>query len=99
MIHNPQVRPLTADLRLIVRVLGEQELQLWLNGERWAKVRVGTEQQSVDLPNLVLPPGESKLEFRSDSPGSSAEGDSRELGFAFYAIDFTLHEEITRATR
>jgi hypothetical protein len=80
------------DLRLKVRALSARELQVWLNGERWATVRVGTAQQSVQIPNLVLLPGESKLEFRSDAAASSPAGDSRALGFAFYVIEFTARE-------
>jgi hypothetical protein len=95
LIENPQARSLTADLRLKVRSLAAQDLQLWLNGNHWATVQVGTTQQVVQLPNLVLPPGESKLEFRSDVAASSPAGDARELGFAFYVIDFNLREAAT----
>jgi hypothetical protein len=93
LIQNLQARPLTADLRLKVRSLAVRDLQLWLNGNHWATARVGMAQQDVQIPNLVLPPGESKLEFRSDAGAAPAAGDSRELGSAFYVIGFDLREE------
>lgn len=91
-LFNPQSTPLTMEVEAKLRTLRPQGLQLWLNGQLWTTLQVGTKPEEIRLPGLNLPHGESILEFRAAESADSPAGDSRELGFAFYRIGFTVSE-------
>lgn len=91
-LHNPQHRSLTIDLQLKVRTLEPQVLHLWMNGQLWKTVRVGTAPEEISVATLSVPPGESTLEFRADDGAKLTTGDVRELEFAFYRIGLSVRE-------
>lgn len=89
-LQNPQRRELRADLRLSVRALEPQPLELWLDGERRELVNVGTKEQVVLIKNFKIPVGSSRLEFRAAGGTAKAGGDTRPLAIAFSKIEFDV---------
>ncbi len=88
-VENPHGRPLATHLRLTARALETSDVELWVNGQPRATVRIGPEVDTVGIPSVTLPPGETRLELRSGS-GTAAVGDARTLGVAFYRIAFDV---------
>jgi hypothetical protein len=89
-LKNPQPHPLTLRLALRARSLVPRKLWLELDGRRLSEeaAQVGVELGEAVFAPFTLPPGESLLWLRSDTPALSPGGaDDRPLGFAAYAIE------------
>ncbi|PTY05896.1 hypothetical protein DB347_16285 [Opitutaceae bacterium EW11] len=93
-IGNPQSESLNVLLRLSVRSLVKRDLSVWLNGRELRRVEVGPDLRFVHVPGLSVPPGASKLEFRSSLPPlTPGPEDPRQLGFAVYGVDIEVVRE------
>ncbi|MDB6169877.1 MAG: hypothetical protein JWM88_2741 [Verrucomicrobia bacterium] len=93
-IENPQATPLTVDLHLLVRSLDKRDLQVWQDSARRGTVSVGETLGERIVPGIVLPPGESSLQFRSSIlPTAGNARDARTLGFAVYGIEIEVQPE------
>ncbi|HYD84449.1 MAG TPA: hypothetical protein VEA63_10355, partial [Opitutus sp.] len=88
LVENPHTRPITTNLRLTARALETRNMEIWVNGQRSAIVPIGTDADTVGIPGVTLPPGETRLVFRSG--GTVPPGDLRTLGVAFYRIAFDV---------
>ena len=90
-LENRQTRALRVRVRGVGRSEETRDLQFWLNGQRMAGVAIGTELKPIEGPVLVLPPGASVVELRSDTPPTgSGTGAARPLGFVFYGIELEV---------
>lgn len=93
-LSNPHPQALRATLRFKLRSRRLKDLELWMGGERIASTDLGTDIRSFIVPEIVLVPGESRLELRSSVPAELADsGDSRPLGFALYGLEVAVHDQ------
>src|SRR5262249_35420552 len=91
VIQNPQDRPLNVRFRLQARSLSPRDLQVWTQGRPRRFTHVGTELSWLEIPSIVVPPGELTVELRSPTPPERAsEADTRLLGFAAYGIELIV---------
>jgi len=89
-VENPQTHALAATLRLELRAAQPERLEVWLAGKRLYTGEIGTSSQKLEIESVVIPPGESQLEFRALGGATTLAGDSRALGMAFYRIDWNV---------
>jgi hypothetical protein len=53
---------------------------------------IGTDIRSFTVPEVVLVPGNNRLELRSSIPAELANPkDSRPLGFALFGLEVVIH--------
>jgi hypothetical protein len=87
-LENPQKEPRTVDLHLLVRSLEKRELQVWHGDVKLGEFPVSETLGERVVERVMLPPGETILQFRSDrSPTAGTSRDARVLGFAVYGIE------------
>lgn len=91
VVHNPHPSPLPArlsfglnsrDARHVAVAIGEREL--------W-RGTVNPTRQDVQLEDLVLPPGETRIALRTDRPAELAPGRADTRPLAFRVLDLRLH--------
>jgi hypothetical protein len=87
-IDNPQSYTLVVRCRLDVRSLVDRDLQIWLGDHLVVSKAIGTNRETIWLPDFTVPPGRSAVQFRSPQPAvTPGPGDSRLLGVAAYEIE------------
>lgn len=90
-VRNPHPFPVKFRLRFSVGSSGDRRLALRLNGADLWQADLRRELfLSVSLDNLVLQPGENRLEFHTDRPGQPSAEDARPLAFSLYNLRFDL---------
>ena len=81
-LKNPHSQPLVVRLRFAIDTSGDREVVLKLNGvTAWSGFLTESTQVTVVLNNVVLPPGESRIDLISDTPGRRIDEDPRMLKF------------------
>jgi hypothetical protein len=91
-IENPQARPLKAVLRVIARSIRERNLELWQDGRLAGSAHLGVDRGPAAFAPVMIPPGESTLEFRSDRAPDLVPGDTRPLLACFYHVDIEIQK-------
>ena len=86
VLRNPQPHPLRLLGQIDVSSRDVRTLEFWAQGRLVGSAPVSPTRAVQALPELVLPPGETRIELRSDSPAAPAPGDSRTLGFCVFGI-------------
>lgn len=81
-VHNPQAVPLVVRLRFTMTADGPRTVRLRINGlGLWAAELTQYSSLGVSLNEVVLPPGDSRLEFITDTPPRLLGSDPRPLAF------------------
>jgi hypothetical protein len=90
-LNNPQREPLTVELRARLRAMGQRECEVFLDGTQRARLVLGVEPQVWEGSELVLLPGETILEFRTEQPPDYVGGRvKRPLTFAVDGLDIRV---------
>jgi hypothetical protein len=94
-LENPQDHPLRVTARFTdIRSIVNRDFQVWLNGQRLRTVRIRKELGLLRVIGFVVPPGESEFEIRTSQPLTSpGGGDSRQLGFRIFGVDFNVLDD------
>ena len=91
VVDNPQTTARKINLRLSVRSLVKQTIELWHGHQLEGTVAVGETLGERVLEGVVLPPGRTMLELRSSVLPAPPKGqDARQLGFAVYGIELEV---------
>lgn len=94
VVENPHATALRVALRCSLRSLVDRDLQIWVNGQKVRSANVGTQLRTLRIADIELPPGNSLIELKSTLPPvSPGPNDSRKLGFAAYAIEFSVRPD------
>jgi len=100
VVDNPQSSARKINLRLSLRGLVRQTIQVWRGNQEEGSVSIGETLGERVLEGIVLPPGRTKLELRSSVLPAPARGrDERRLGFAAYGIELEVLPGNESATR
>jgi hypothetical protein len=90
-ILNPHPWPLRGALEFHLRSLHLRNLDLRLGDEPIASMSIGADIRSFTVPEVVLVPGNNRLELRSSIPAELASPkDSRPLGFALFGLEVVI---------
>lgn len=91
VIKNPQSVPLRISLTMQLRSLNKRELVIRFGNERLDALNVYAEPQRWAKNDLVLPPGETSIEFNTTHPQDFVGGRSkRPVTFAVDGIDLRV---------
>jgi hypothetical protein len=72
-----------------IRSVGSRDLEIRSrDGSPLWSGRIGDELTTVAIDRALLPPGESRWEFRTPQPAVASSGDSRTLAVAVYNLEF-----------
>jgi len=74
ILHNPQPVPLRVTLRAVLRALGNRECQIKLGGVELAQLSLSQEPQIWTKADLVLSPGETRVDFFTPQPSDNVGG-------------------------
>lgn len=95
-IHNPHAKPMVTRFRFGLTAEGSRQVIVRLNGvELWQiPIPVGA-KISLNLPNLMLPPGQNRIDFVTDKPPGRRLPDLRFFTFCIHdlRIDALRFEE------
>lgn len=86
-LTNPRVRPQRASLTLQLRPAQACLLRVELDGREIASRALGESVEAIEIAEVVLPPGRSRLALRIDRPPISPPGDGRKLAVALYEFE------------
>ena len=88
VVQNPQHYPvLTAWYLQDVSSLENRDFQMRVAGAQVWQTLVGKKSNDIVISNVLIPPGETSVEFRTSSPLSLAgNGDTRPLGFRIHGV-------------
>ncbi|HYC70201.1 MAG TPA: hypothetical protein VEB66_03280 [Opitutaceae bacterium] len=89
-LHNPRPRPQRAALRLLIRAAQPCTVRIALDGRELAVRALGSETEAVEIPEIVVPPGRTRLALTADRPPVSPPGDGRRLALALYEFELEL---------
>lgn len=90
--HNPHSRPLLIRVRFEINAEGAREVKL-LRGESellWRVYLPEGAKSSASLPNLRLPPGDSRIDFVTDQPARVHPPDPRSLAYCVHNLRFDI---------
>jgi hypothetical protein len=91
---NPHPQALKVSLRCQVRSIGSRDLEIRpRDGAPLWSGRIGDALTAVAIDRALLPPGESRWEFRTPQPAVAPPGDSRTLAVAVYDLEFSSGED------
>jgi hypothetical protein len=100
LVENPQTTPRKINLRISVRALVKQTVQVWHDNQLEGSVAVGETLGEQVLEGITLPPGKTTFELRSSVPPVLATArDERRLGIAVYGIELEVQPGSDSATR
>lgn len=81
-LKNPHPQAVLAQVRFSINVVDARSLWLRMNGaELWASYMTENSQVSVVLNKVLLGPGETRLDFVTDTPAKRVGEDTRKLAF------------------
>jgi len=91
-LHNPQPFPIVADVTFKLRAVDQRAAIVLLGGRVvWQGMLAPAEVRSATLADLVLPPGDTVLLFRSDRPAAfPGSNDRRRLTFMVRDLEIDL---------
>jgi hypothetical protein len=91
-VRNPQPFPVVADINFGLRSTDRRAAIVTMNGkEVWRGMLEPAEVASASIPGVVLPPGDTVLQFRSDRPAAiPGNGDYRRLTFSVRDLEIDL---------
>jgi hypothetical protein len=91
-IRNPQPFTIVADVRFRARSVDDRGAKVSHDGKvLWDAKLVGAEIREATISDLVLPPGDTVLEFKSDRPPAyPGNGDERRLSFSVRGLEIDL---------
>jgi hypothetical protein len=82
MVHNPHAQSLRVRLRFVLSPNGARSVMVRLNGtEKWQTLLGGNDRLSASISDLVLVPGENRIDFMTDTPACTIGTDRRPLAF------------------
>ena len=100
LVENPQTTPLKINLRISVRSLVKQTVEVWHGGQHDGTIKVGDLLGERVVEGIILPPGKTTFELRSSvRPRAANARDSRLLGFAVYGVELEIQSANESATR
>jgi hypothetical protein len=92
-VENPHAWPLHLHAILDVRSYGEREIAIGFAGAPpLGTLHVGPRRERIALPAIEVPPGRSRIVFRSLQSADKPPGDSRALTLCFFGI--TLRSDL-----
>lgn len=95
VIRNPHSFAVQADVRFQLRSLDEREIVVFAGDQPAWSGRVGDKPVAVNLPGVVLPPGDSRWRFTSDRlPAIPRNGDPRRLAFSLRDLKLILKARV-----
>jgi len=100
VVENPQHYPLLTSWYFHeVRSLKVRDFQMSVAGKAVGQMVVGIRPREIVISNVLIPPGETSVQFSSPSPLTLAgNGDTRQLGFRIHGIQIEVHENPVGAT-
>jgi hypothetical protein len=91
VLRNPQTVPLRITLSLVLRSLRQRECQIKLGGVQIAWLAVSETPQTWSTAELVLQPGETRLDFFSPQPPDRVGGRlKRPVSFAVDGVNIRV---------
>jgi hypothetical protein len=74
--------------------LEERDFQISQAGKAiGGSVRLGKKPHDIIVPGMLIPPGQTAVQFSTSSPLRDAgNGDTRLLGFRIYGIQIEVHD-------
>jgi len=98
-VRNPLAVPLVVRLRFTMTADGPRSVRLRVNGlGLWAGELTQHSSVGVSLNEVVLPPGESRLEFITDTPPRLLGSDPRPLAFRLQNLRFDVQRALPAGT-
>ncbi|HKB58399.1 MAG TPA: hypothetical protein VKC51_12510 [Lacunisphaera sp.] len=92
-LHNPHPAPLRVRLRFSLNVNERRRVRLSINGaDAWATELGSSGAVNVVLGEVVLQPGDSAMEFSTDTPPSRIGTDPRPLAFRVQNLRIDLQQ-------
>lgn len=99
-VTNPHSRPMLVRLRFTLSVSNARQVHLRLGDtELWASDLTEKISLNVNVSDVVIPPGESTLEFETDRPGGKVGSDPRLLALRLQNFRMDLLREIEAVPR
>jgi len=91
-IRNPQSFPIVADVRFRARSVDDREAKVSHDGKvLWHANLVGKIASEAVISDLVLPPGDTVLDFQTDkAPAFPGNGDPRRLSYSVRGLEIDL---------
>jgi hypothetical protein len=91
-IRNPQPFSIVADVHFRARSVDDREAKVSHDGKMlWDAKLVGTVASEAVISDLVLPPGDTVIDFQSDRPPAyPGNGDSRRLSYSVRGLEIDL---------
>lgn len=74
ILRNPQPVPLRVTLSVVLRALGNRECQIKVGGVDVAQLNLSREPQTWTKAEIVLPPGETRVDFLTPQPADLVGG-------------------------
>ncbi|HEY5227661.1 MAG TPA: hypothetical protein VIJ19_03915 [Opitutaceae bacterium] len=91
-IRNPQPFPIVADVRFRLRSVDSREAKVTEGGKvLWDGMLAAADIREAVIPDLLLPPGDTTLDFQSDRPPAyPGNDDERRLSFSVRSLEIDL---------
>jgi hypothetical protein len=95
VLNNPHPFPVLVRMRFAVNSLNPRDIRVTHGEEIWWTATLGRDRRRVDFKNVVIPPGETVIQFESEEPSESPSsfGDPRKLAFRMYNFELQLLEK------
>lgn len=91
VLRNPHDQPVVVRLSLGLSVVADREVELRVGEAVWWRAVVRSQApQRLVLEEVLVPPGESRLEFRTDRPGDRVPDDPRPLATCVHNLELAL---------
>ncbi len=91
LIQNPHSGPLVVRLRFSLSTNGARTVAVRVNGaEKMRSSLSGRDSVSANLRDVVLHPGENRIEFVTDAGAAIVAGDRRPLAFCLHNLEIDL---------
>lgn len=91
LITNPSASAWRVSFRLRARGMAEDAIRLKLNGIEIGRLIAGSVFRELELGQVLLPAGTSRLELAAERPPVRAPGDERMLGLALARFSVMAH--------
>lgn len=91
-LENAHSHPLHLSCRFLdVHTLVERNLQVWVGDKLLRTVRINRDVEVIRVTDIVVPPGGTAIEIRTDTPLTEPGGvDTRQLGFRIFGVELDV---------